>query len=577
MEGLQIRAIAKYKAGQYGDSVKLFDQAIQAATTSKVPVSKQVLLLDQRAACHEKRQDLDSALADGKRMIKIAPNECIGYLRTGKVLQLKENDSFAYRVYSKGLKHSQVHDSLYATLERVQNKVKQKLETNLGGVRQASFRDPVGVLPYEMLHDIFSRLPFKTLVKCLRVSKHWYNHLTTDYALWSCIDLRQSKKPVSHPKKVIQRYMGFSKKQQKGLYLHKINVSNEEQLFQWLFTHGHVSHFESVDLNFQSDKIRRWLEELSELKISLSEGQKIRHLSIHSTAYYEHAFLLLSAFPSIESFRWYDSGKTFGDGPSLDDTEKAISKPIEFNIRSLSIYSSQRSRLIDDTLMTSLLHKSPHIAELDISLNASYNWNELVSILPQNKLTSLKISLKDMIRVRSLPFELLTCLKLDNLELNDGLELSMIPSYNLSNLIQLDLTGLKFVQHGLSKFFEHYQCGPNLSTLILNYCRDGYALSTVSGYTSLIGKYCPGLENISFLGSSSVCDKTIEGVINSDNGKHLQKIDLSATHATGLSMINLVKHGVSAIGVEGCDISSDTYSWLRKQQVMKPSTFSIIL
>lgn len=576
MEGLQIRAIAKYKAGQYGDSVKLFDKAIQAAAASKVPVSKQVLLLDQRAACHEKRQDLDSALSDAKKMIKLAPNECVGYLRTGKVLQLKENDSFAYRVYSRGLKNSQMDDSLYGVLERVRNKVKQKLETNIDGVRRASFRDPVGVLPYEMLHDIFSRLPFKTLVKCLRVSKHWYNHLTTDYALWYCIDLRQSKKPVSQPKKIIQRYMEFSKKQQRELYLHKVNVSNEEQLFQWLFVNGHLSHFESLDLVFHSDKIKKWIEELSHLKISLSEGKNPKRLSIQSAAYYEHALILLSVLPSIESFQWQDSG-TYGDTPSLDNLEKAISKVTEFNLASLSIHSSRRSRLVEDDLMANLLHKSPHITQLDISLNASYNWTEWVSILPQNKLTSLKISLKDMTRVRSLPFELLTCLKLDNLELNDGLELSMIPSYDLSNLTQLDLTGLKFFQHGLSKFFEHYQCGPNLTTLILNYCRDGYALSTINGYTSLIGKYCPRLERLSFLGSSSVCDKTIEGVIKSDNNKVLREVDLSATHATGISMINLVKHGVSALGIEGCDISSDTYSWLKKQQVMKPSTFSIVL
>jgi hypothetical protein len=576
MEGLQIRAIAKYKAGQYGESVKLFDQAIHAATASKVPASKQVLLLDQRAACHEKRQDFDSALSDGKKMIKIAPNECIGYLRTGKVLQLKDKDSFAHRVYSKGLKNSQVNDSLYGVLERVRNKVKQKLETNIDGVKRASFRDPVEVLPYEMLHDIFSRLPFKNLVNCLRVSKHWYNHLTTDYALWYCIDLRQSKRPVSHPKKVIQRYMEFSKKQQTELYLHRMNVSNEEQLFQWLFINGHLSHFESLDLVFYSDKIRKWLVELSQLKIPLSEGQKPKQLSIQSTACYEHAFLLLSALPSLESFQWHDSG-TFGDAPLVIDLEKVISKVSEFNLTSLSIHSSRRSRFHPDNLMSSLLHKSPHITELDISLNAPHNWTEWVSILPQNKLTSLKISLKDMIPIRSLPFELLTCLKLDNLELNDGLGLSMVASYNLSNLTQLDLTGLKFIERGLSKFFEHYQCGSNLTTLILNYCRDGYALSTINGYTSLIGKYCPRLERLSFLGSSSVCDKTIEGVIKSDNDNHLKQIDLSATHATGLSMINLVKHGVSAIGIEGCDISSDTYAWLRKQQVMKPSSFAIVL
>lgn len=583
MESFQRKAIANFKVGRYNESLKFFDQAINKISEQESP-NQYLSLLDQRAACHEKRQDWDNALMDGKKMIKLDPKNPKGYLRTGKVLQLKDNDGFAYKIYRKGLKNcANSGTSLYSLLESLAEKVKQKL--SMADSNKST--DPLTTLPFELLHDIFSQFPFKSLVKCLCVSKNWYNFLSSDYALWKQLDFRQTKKSIANPKKVIKQYLKFTAennlRMKQTLCFHNMQSTDENGLFVWLFQKQGLENFEAVDLTFKSIQFGSWIVSPSFTKADdFSNLHSLREISVNCKAYYEHAFILLTKLPLIESFKWKDTFSPLDppisyNNASASDVNGYLSQAREFtNLQTLMIHSNRRA-IVGPDFMGALLEKCPNVENFDINLDISPEWASWISLLNRSKLKKLKFINREMVRMRSLPFESLQCLQFYNIELNDGSELSLTPSHPLYHLTELDLTGLKFSVTGLSQFFQHTNSGPQLTCLILDYCRDNHILSTTEGYMNSIGKYCPKLEKLSFLGSSSVNDKTVEGIIKSDSGKFLQELDLTATSVTGVGMINLVKHGITSLGVEGCDISVDTYLWMKRQGVIKPVNSRILV
>ena len=95
-EGLQREGKSCYRRGDYKTAIGHFDRAIGRAPS--------VQLLDNRAACHEKLNDLPAALKDAKRAIQFQNEDPTGYLRAGKVLVKMEKQSVALEIYAHGLK-----------------------------------------------------------------------------------------------------------------------------------------------------------------------------------------------------------------------------------------------------------------------------------------------------------------------------------------------------------------------------------------------------------------------------------------------------------------------------------------
>ena len=61
------------------------------------------LILDQRAATHEKLDQFSKALEDSRRIVKLEPISCKGYLRVGKLLLKLKQDVEAYKTYQRGV------------------------------------------------------------------------------------------------------------------------------------------------------------------------------------------------------------------------------------------------------------------------------------------------------------------------------------------------------------------------------------------------------------------------------------------------------------------------------------------
>ena len=96
MQKLQEQGRIRYKRGEYKQAIDFFDRAIGRATS--------VQLLDNRAACYEKLNDLSSALNNAKKAIHLQREDATGYLRAGKILVKMEKQSVALEIYTHGLK-----------------------------------------------------------------------------------------------------------------------------------------------------------------------------------------------------------------------------------------------------------------------------------------------------------------------------------------------------------------------------------------------------------------------------------------------------------------------------------------
>lgn len=95
-EHLQRDARACYKRKDYKRALELFNRAVGRAAS--------VQLLDNRAACYEKLDDLPAALKDAKKAIQLQREDPTGYLRAGKILVKMEKQSVALEIYTHGLK-----------------------------------------------------------------------------------------------------------------------------------------------------------------------------------------------------------------------------------------------------------------------------------------------------------------------------------------------------------------------------------------------------------------------------------------------------------------------------------------
>ncbi|KAI9858902.1 MAG: hypothetical protein M1813_007204 [Trichoglossum hirsutum] len=172
-----------YRVRQYDLALEAFSAAIELSDKHSIGI------LDNRAATYEKLGDLKSALSDARHMLQLEKSNAQGYLRAGKILQLLSRKDDATSVYKRGLLKVPSTDPLYQVLRRIADKTPRG--------RDLEGLDPFLVLPIELAQMVAELLDFKSLVLCLRVSKHWNHCLSSLTPLWRDLDLLLAKRAVS--------------------------------------------------------------------------------------------------------------------------------------------------------------------------------------------------------------------------------------------------------------------------------------------------------------------------------------------------------------------------------------------
>jgi F-box/TPR repeat protein Pof3 len=89
--------------------LKQYEEALDAFTKG-INISPSLSLYDHRAATYDRLEDYNSAVKDGREMIKQDKKDVKGYLRTASVLEKMDKLDVALGIYKYGMKNVPVGD-----------------------------------------------------------------------------------------------------------------------------------------------------------------------------------------------------------------------------------------------------------------------------------------------------------------------------------------------------------------------------------------------------------------------------------------------------------------------------------
>jgi hypothetical protein len=193
LRNLQKTALDFYEAKKYAEAQDIFSEAVVLA--QKWSPSDVSSILDQRVAVHVKLGNIGSAWKDAKSMIMTNKADARGYLRCGQLNRLEGNASAALCWYEHGLKHISPTDPLRSTMETQRSRIKGLVKQEL---MASNARDPVSVLPAELIQQIATYIDYIEIVKVLRVSKAWKETLSRLKPLTDSVDFTDAKCAINY-------------------------------------------------------------------------------------------------------------------------------------------------------------------------------------------------------------------------------------------------------------------------------------------------------------------------------------------------------------------------------------------
>lgn len=201
-----------------------FKNAVALFTRALVLNPNHTTLLDCRAACYEKLEELDLALKDASTIVKVAPNDARGYLRAGKILSLQKKYEKATHIYTRALKKVDPTDARYAMISNVKELAEKAL-------KPPSKHDMMTKLPYDVISLVFSYLSFDRRIQCTAVSKSWRNFTVNWAGMWRDLEFGNRKVSMN----VIKRYLGYAQgRHVRSFSIHFANRNTVKNILQSL-------------------------------------------------------------------------------------------------------------------------------------------------------------------------------------------------------------------------------------------------------------------------------------------------------------------------------------------------------
>ncbi|ERF72142.1 hypothetical protein EPUS_02933 [Endocarpon pusillum Z07020] len=188
---------------QFDSAKRAFDHAIlQVSHDPNRDTSTLISILDLRLEARLKLGDFDAAVKDARTMLRYDRTDARGYLRCGQLARLKSEFAGAQTWYQQGLKNVPQNHEGYRKLASLSAKSIDK-----SAAPPNKCRDPLTVLPLEIIHMVYRYLDLQEATSCLRVSRLWRNSLLATHCIWNTFDLTGIKIPmiVRHLKACIRR------------------------------------------------------------------------------------------------------------------------------------------------------------------------------------------------------------------------------------------------------------------------------------------------------------------------------------------------------------------------------------
>ncbi len=163
-------------------------------------------LFDNRARAYVKLHDVDKALEDAERLLRLAPTSALGFIRVGRLRWIKGDKEKAQEVFGKGLQGVGPTEARYNELltcweevTRVPDKgIKRKSKEDKQDAKRIELDPLIGILPVELLGAIFAYLPLKDLSKTARTCKHWRDVGKQWKLLWCKLDLSPYSRKINN-------------------------------------------------------------------------------------------------------------------------------------------------------------------------------------------------------------------------------------------------------------------------------------------------------------------------------------------------------------------------------------------
>ncbi|TKA75188.1 hypothetical protein B0A55_05175 [Friedmanniomyces simplex] len=257
LQHLQREGRACYKRREYRKALDFFDNAIGRAPS--------VQLLDNRAACHDKLNDLTAALKDAKKAIQLQKEDPTGYLRAGKILVKMEKLSVALEIYSHGLKNVKHAGQGYELLRTAHGELMSQLSP-------PKSVDPLTVLPRELAEQILEYLTFQQRTNACLVSKQWKSFIRSVPSFWQHLDLSDARRKVRPA--FISRAINVGR--------HKLTKATLGGLYDFdktlagLIRHCALEELALLDTGLQSQNLVDLLRQSSRLKaLTIHKGTQI--------------------------------------------------------------------------------------------------------------------------------------------------------------------------------------------------------------------------------------------------------------------------------------------------------------
>ena len=490
-------------------------------------------MLDNRAATYTKLGRLKPALRDAKQMIEQDKDDCTGYLRTGKVLQLMEKPGVAFNIYQLGLRRVPLTDPNARLLKGLCDRL-----IRAGAPTKAV--DPFKALPIEIVNMIISFMTFRQTVRLSRVSKSWCDLLGSMSRLWTRLEFANSRNKVSMS--AVRRYVKNAQETCSAVHFKRSGTYQENIL-------GYVV---SRCRGLSEVRVAEGYFGASSLKAALSAvNLQVLILSSHCEITYDTVYQILGQCLNLgqaEFHRIRPQGGVY--------TQKHPMSKMHTLVMNITDIEREFRGAID---VTSLLTPCVQIRSLTLR-----NWNAFLrtgqrldfSCLPvlehldmRNSVAALPLKLPESIR----SIDMAGCTPFDNTLVPSALasEPSILP--NLSTVNVADSSVYKPSQikdlftANSGRFRTVDLSGRSFSEQVKGLIQDGH----LSGVEKLILKNTGiGDENVSLLAEKLL--------------PHLKQLDLARTNVTGIGVKELIitggqQHGscnLEWLGLDECTRTS---------------------
>ncbi|TGO37142.1 hypothetical protein BHYA_0105g00340 [Botrytis hyacinthi] len=512
----------RYQKKNYQDALTAFAEAVKISTGYLL-----LTALDHRAATYEKLDLLQPALKDAKEMLELKPELSKGYLRCGKVLQLKGEHQLALKIYERGLRKVKVDtDKDRLTLQSMFNKLQKSLAPS-------KTLDPLSYLPVELAEMIAQQLSIRERMICLCVSKSWKRVLESSHKLWTTLDTSNTRR-------------GLSQKSLRA-YLRRSDYTVDEAILR----------YDTIDAAKLQYLIRACtkLQRLTILnKHNVVIGKTLTSaLPLAKSLQYLNLQMFEISFRSVvESLQLVQASIVEAGFMGVHYTSRDASCvwPKLENLRVLSVFNGNHVRRIS---LGNLIESVPNIQTLSLSGFDLQSLSPLDLGGPLKCLEVIELISCDLRTIPLLPSTLKILRLHENLELSNQRDNSVLFPF---------LETLTCHETGLS---DEWLVSVLKNARNLKHLDIGSRL--VEDYTIAHHNF-PVCENVVVLSASYLQYEERDFIRVVEKFPNLEKLHICGTKITGVAVKHFVNQGIKFLDVSYChEISTDAIVYARGQGV----------